>query len=132
MEKRIPVTCAIIEQDGLLLAAKRPLHKDQGGLWEFPGGKIHDGETAEQCIIREIKEELNIDIEPLKRLPHSVHSYPDKTIELIPFTAKIVDGTPRPNEHIAVGWFSPHHLMDLQWCQADLPILHFFLQNILK
>lgn len=124
------VTCAIIIDKGKALAALRNRQMSQSWKWEFPGGKIDKGETAEACIKREIKEELNIDIIINERLTPTIHSYPDKTIELIPFICSIESGTVCPVEHEKVSWFSPEELMSLNWAEADLPVLKEFLLKL--
>lgn len=94
------------------------------------GGKIDQGETAEACIKREIKEELNIDIIINERLTPTIHTYPDKTIELIPFICSIESGTVCAVEHEKVSWFSPEELMSLNWAEADLPVMKEFLLKL--
>ena len=75
-------------------------------------------------------EELNIDIELLQRLPAHRHAFPNKTIELIPFVARISKGTPQAIEHQEIAWFAPQQLPDLEWCEADWPIVARFLENL--
>lgn len=119
----ISVTCAIIRRNGRILAAQRALDAHLGGQWEFPGGKIDAGETEEACIVREIREELGIEIRPTKRLPDSVYDYGDKQIRLIPFECDLVDGEPVAREHAAITWLEPSDLLTLSWCAADIPIV---------
>lgn len=95
----IKVTCAIIENEDTVLVVQRSTTMSLPLKWEFPGGKIEIGESEEESIIREIKEELNLDIEVSKRLNSSVFDYPNISIELIPFVAKQVGGQIGLNEH---------------------------------
>ena len=119
----ISVTCAIIKRGETFLAAQRSQDTHLAGKWEFPGGKVDEGETAEACIAREIREELGVEIQPTRRLSDSIHDYGDKQIRLIPFECDLVKGEPVAHEHASVGWFTPNDLRTLSWCEADLPIL---------
>ena len=82
-EKHIQVTCAIIEQDGFVLAAQRSATMRLPFKWEFPGGKIQSGETPEECLHREIDEELGVEIAICKYLPLATHNYPSITVTLL-------------------------------------------------
>jgi len=123
----IRVTCAIIFEDGKVLAALRSRQMTRSWNWEFPGGKIDNGELPEQCIIREIKEELDVDINIDSALTPIVHAYPEKTIELIPFLCHIHSGHLKAVEHEKVSWFKPDQLESLNWAPADTPVLKEFL-----
>ena len=125
----IKVTCAIILDKGKVLAALRSRQMCQSWKWEFPGGKIDEGETAEECVRREIDEELSVQISIHHKLTPVVHSYPDKTIELIPFVCSITDGELNAVEHEKVSWFSPDELSSLNWADADLPVMQEFLEK---
>ncbi|MCG8579710.1 MAG: (deoxy)nucleoside triphosphate pyrophosphohydrolase, partial [Bacteroidales bacterium] len=117
------VTCAIIINEGRRLAALRSRQMSESWKWEFPGGKIDEGETAEQCIQREIKEELAGSIDITERLASVIHFYPDKTIELIPFICTIREGKVCAVEHEKVSWFLPDELQALNWAGADKRII---------
>lgn len=119
----IDVTCAIIRRDGKILAAQRGPNAHLAGRWEFPGGKVDLGESEERCIVREIREELGIEIRPIRRLADSVHDYGDKQIRLIPFECELSGGEPEAREHASVGWFQVTDLKSLDWCDADLEIV---------
>lgn len=126
--KVIDVTCAlIVNQKNQILVAQRSPHMNLPLKWEFPGGKIEDGETPEKCVSREIKEELNIEIEIIKSLPINVHSYSTITIKLIPFICKFIGGEITLKEHSDFRWFNPNELLDLNWADADIPILYHYL-----
>lgn len=97
--------------------------------WEFPGGKIEDNETAEECLIREIKEELNIEIEITGSLSPNDHQYPDKLIRLIPFICRQKDGELILKEHADYKWLDAKDLLDLDWAEADVPIIEQYLNR---
>jgi 8-oxo-dGTP diphosphatase len=91
--------------------------------WEFPGGKIEPNESEKDCIKREIKEELDIEIGIIKRLTSSFFDYPEISIELIPFLANHITGNISLKEHKHYLLSTKHELKDLDWADADLPIL---------
>lgn len=126
MEVRIiPVVCAIIEQDDLVLCALRSEHMSLPGKWEFPGGKLEVNELPEEALIREINEELNIEIKIIEALPIAKHAYvPEKIIQLIPFRCEIVnDETPTATEHAELRWVKRGELLQLDWAEADVPLV---------
>jgi 8-oxo-dGTP diphosphatase len=100
--------------------------------WEFPGGKIEPGEAEEPALIREIQEELNVDIEILERMP--VHDYaymPEKIIRLIPYRCVIKDVSQiQAREHAELRWVERHQLSELDWAAADVPVVNDIIQNI--
>ena len=96
--------------------------------WEFPGGKLEMGESEEACIIREIKEELNINISPLKKLSNSIHDYGSFKINLIPFIAEYISGEIELSEHKAYKLLDKNELLSLDWAEADLPIVEELLK----
>jgi 8-oxo-dGTP diphosphatase len=117
------VACAVIVHEGLILATRRAPGMDHAGLWEFPGGKLHPNESYEDCLVREIKEELNVTVRIIGKLEPSEFDYPNKRIRLVPFWAEIVDGNIQSFEHDRVEWFAPSQLMRLAWPGADMPIV---------
>jgi len=125
----VKVSCAIIERGDKILAARRGAAQSQAGLWEFPGGKLNNGETAASSLIREIKEELGIEIIPKNPLPSVIYSYPAITIELIPFISHIITGEPEPREHSEIMWIEPRDALKLEWAPADIPVVKGYLQN---
>lgn len=128
-KKTIEVTCAIIENEGCILAAQRSEHMTPALKWEFPGGKVEPGEKPEHCIKREIKEELNIDIEVIKSLPPHEHDYGPRIIKLLPFVCSICGGTMECREHKDVTWGKPHELAGLDWAEADIPVYREYVKN---
>lgn len=127
MNKTIKVTCAIILFDNQVLAVQRSETMKLPLKWEFPGGKIEEGETEVECIKREIFEELNIKIEIKNQLTPVTHEYPDFKIKLIPFTAEYVSGELILKEHANSVLVNKKKLINLDWAEADLPILQEYL-----
>ncbi len=125
--KKIQVACAIIILEEKILVVQRSDTMSLPLKWEFPGGKIESGESDEECIKREIIEELNIKIELISRLTPSRYNYPDFQIELIPFLAKYIDGVIKLAEHKKYLLLKKYELSDLDWAEADIPILNEYL-----
>lgn len=126
--KKIEVTCAIILVNEKILVVQRSENMKLPLKWEFPGGKIENGEDDEDCIKREIKEELNINIELISRLSPSHFNYPNFSIELIPFVANYIDGEIKLTEHKQYLLLEKVDLEGLDWAEADIPILNEFLK----
>ena len=119
------VSCAvIIDQNQNILVTQRSATMPLPLKWEFPGGKIDDGETAEQSLLREIKEELDISILIVSALSPNIHQYGTKTIRLIPFVCRIVAGQITLHEHQEYRWLKPDELLSLDWAEADLPVVY--------
>ncbi len=95
--------------------------------WEFPGGKIEAGETAEECLIRELREELGVSVFIGSALSPATHCYPDFTVTLYPFTCRLTGGTVSMYEHHALKWVEPQQMSDLDWAAADLPVIREYL-----
>ena len=121
------VAAVIFNEDNKILIAQRNLKKSQGGLWEFPGGKIESGETREHAIVREIKEEMNIEIEVEKYLAEKVFEYPEKTINLIALKCKIINGKITLNEHEDAKWINKNELTNYNFAPAD----RFIIEKII-
>lgn len=127
----IDVSCAIIiDENGNVLVAQRSKIMTLPLKWEFPGGKVELGETAESSIIREIKEELNVNIEIVNALPDNIHTYGVKKIRLIPFVCKIKSGSIYLKEHATYRWLQPEQMLGIDWADADLPIVYDFIQQV--
>jgi 8-oxo-dGTP diphosphatase len=124
----LKVTCAIIKVENKILVAQRSEKMKLPLKWEFPGGKLEDNEDEIECIKREIKEEINIEIEVLKRLSNSIYDYETFKINLIPFIATYVSGEIILAEHKEYKLLDKSELLNLDWAEADLPILHEFLK----
>jgi 8-oxo-dGTP diphosphatase len=128
MPNTINVTCAIIVKDNRILVAQRSERMKLPLKWEFPGGKLEENESEKDCIKREIKEEINIDIEILKKLSNSIYDYGTFKINLIPFLAEYVSGEIRLAEHKEYKLLEKAELLSLDWAEADLPIVEEFLK----
>ncbi len=124
----INVICAIIFFNNKILVAQRSEVMKLPLKWEFPGGKLEDGESEIDCIKREIKEEINIDIEVLEKLSNSIFDYGDFKINLIPFISTYVTGEIILSEHKDYKLLDKTELLNLDWAEADLPILKEFLK----
>jgi len=125
-----PVACAVIENEsGHVLLAKRPEGKCLGGFWEFPGGKIEAGESAEAAIVRELEEELLIQTQVFQTLETVEHHYEKFSIRLIPCRAKILAGVPTPTEHSDIDWFAIQEIAIETLAPADVPILGQLLKQ---
>jgi len=126
----INVTCAIIRNDeNDILIVRRGEKSDHPFKWEFPGGKINDDETEEECIIREIREELSMEIVICKRLQDTEFDYGIKKIRLIPFVCETLDELPVLSEHIAFRWIGAGELKDVDFSEADVIVAENFLKD---
>jgi len=126
----IQVTCALIEDDDQILCAQRSEKMSLPLKWEFPGGKLENGETLEECLRREIKEELGLDIKILEQLPSNTHKYSDKkVIKLIPFRCSLQTSEIDLKEHLKIEWASIFQLENFDWAEADIPIVQYYIQN---
>ena len=117
------VVAALIWQDGKFMACQRPAHKARGLLWEFVGGKVEPGESREEALIRECREELNVGIEVGDIFMNLVHEYPDLTVNLILFEASIANGEPEKLEHNDIKWIKVAEIDDYDFCPADEEVL---------
>ena len=120
----IDVVCGLIEDGkGRLLACRRAAGQALAGRWEFPGGKLEPGEDAAGALVRELREELGIEVETGAALGVVEHDYGDFAIRLIPLRCRITRGEPHPHEHDAIRWVGPEEAGGLEWAAADRPIV---------
>ncbi|MDO4732958.1 MAG: (deoxy)nucleoside triphosphate pyrophosphohydrolase [Bacillota bacterium] len=119
----IEVVAALIREKDKLLICQRPAHKTRALLWEFPGGKIEPGESREQALFRECREELAIGISIGELLLELVHEYPDIRIHLSLFDAVVSEGRPQKLEHAKIKWISPAEISNYRFCPADEEML---------
>jgi 8-oxo-dGTP diphosphatase len=124
----INVTCAIILVDSKILVTQRSENMSLPLKWEFPGGKLEENESELECIKREIKEELNIEIEVLYKLSNSIFDYGTFKINLIPFIANYISGEILLLEHKDYRLLDKTELLNLDWADADIPIVEEFLK----
>jgi len=128
-KRHVHVACAIIERDGLVLAARRSIRMSLPLKWEFPGGKLEAGETPQECLHRELHEELAVTVAIVDSLPLVTHSYPDFTCTLYPFICTLTSSELTLHEHDQLNWLPPQQLPTLDWLAADLPVLHAYLER---
>jgi mutator protein MutT len=121
--KCIEVSAALIFYRGKLLITQRHAQSHLGGLWEFPGGKREPGEAFEQCLVREIREELGVDIAVGELFEEIHHDYPEKSVHLKFFTCKLLAGDPQPLDCAAVRWIEKTQLADFEFPAADAQLL---------
>lgn len=130
MNKIIPVSCAVIFFQDKILAVRRSPQMPLAGFWEFPGGKLENEESPQECLQREILEELELKIQVGIELPISEYSYLEgKTIRLIPFLAQIKSGEINLLEHDKYLWLGVNELFEVNWAIADIPIVQYLKEN---
>ena len=117
------VVAALIWDENRFLACQRPAHKARGLLWEFVGGKVEPGETREQALIRECKEELAVTVAVRDVFMEVDHVYPDLTVHLTLFNASIAEGVPQKIEHNDLRWITVEEIDQYEFCPADEEIL---------
>ena len=117
------VVAALIWQGETFMICQRPAHKARGLLWEFVGGKVETGETKEQALIRECREELDVTLSVGDVFMEVLHEYPDLTVHLTLFHAVIAEGTPRKLEHNDIRWITTDEIDQYPFCPADEEIL---------
>lgn len=125
MKLLLVVACALIDRDGRVLIAQRPEGKGMAGLWEFPGGKVEAGERPEQCLIRELQEELGITVKEACLAPLTFASYPYDDFHLLMplYVCRRWDGLVTATEHKALKWVRPQALRDYPMPPADEPLI---------
>lgn len=119
----IQVAAAIIRENERILLSKRPLDKHQGGKWEFPGGKIDQGELAVEALKRECKEELGIEIKSPSLFEVVDFDYGDKQVRISFYTVERFKGVPEGREGQKVDWFALHELSSLEFPEANQPVV---------
>ena len=119
----VEVVAALIWKEDRFLACQRPANKARGLLWEFVGGKVEPGETKQQALIRECREELDVTIEVGDVFMQLQHEYPDLTVSLTLFHAGIVSGVPQKLEHHDIRWITTAEIDQYDFCPAEEEIL---------
>ena len=117
------VVAALIWRGDRFLICRRPPNKARGGLWEFVGGKVEKGETPEDALVRECREELDIILTVDGLFMDVTHVYPDITVHLSLYNARIASGTPKLLEHTDLKWITPEEIPQYEFCPADRDIL---------
>ena len=120
---RVEVSAALIFRKGKLLITQRPTESHLGGLWEFPGGKREPDETFEQCLVRELREELGVKAKVGQLFEEITHAYADKTVHLKFFLCELLEGEPQPLGCAAIKWIGKSQLADYDFPAADARLL---------
>ena len=123
------VVAALIWNGDKFMICQRPANKSRALLWEFVGGKVEQGETKEQALIRECKEELNVLLSVGDVFMDVIHEYPDITVHLTLFNATIAEGEPQKLEHNDIQWITPSEIPNFELCPADEEILQKLIGN---
>lgn len=123
MKKHIHVVGAVIIENGKILCAQRGPDKALPLKWEFPGGKIEEGESPQEALRREINEEMQCKVEIGEQIDYTVYEYDFGIVHLTTFYCKLIEGTPVLTEHVSIRWLSPHELPSLDWAPADIPAI---------
>ena len=119
----IEVVAALIWEGDTFMICQRPAHKARGLRWEFAGGKVEPGETKEQALVRECREELAVTLQVGEVFMELTHQYPDLTVRLTLFCASIQEGTPKMLEHNDIRWITVGEIDQYPFCPADKEIL---------
>ena len=121
MTRRFNVVGAVIVNNERVLAAKRGPGGSLPYMWEFPGGKIEDGESPQEALVREIGEELLVDVRVGEEIVSTTHDYEFGVVTLTTYYCELRSGTPRLTEHAALRWLTPDELSSVEWAPADVP-----------
>jgi len=116
------VTCAIIEKEGKILIARCAEGQKLAGKWEFPGGKVEDGESPEECLKRELEEEFGIQVEVGEFITSNKHTYEHISIELMAYRVKYISGEFTLTDYDTIEWVAPEELLNYDLAEADIPI----------
>lgn len=123
------VVAALIWDGDKFMACQRPANKARGLMWEFVGGKVEPGETREQALVRECREELAVTVSVGDVFMEVVHEYPDLTVHLTLFHATITEGEPQKLEHNDIRWITPAEISQYDFCPADQEILREIIRK---
>lgn len=125
--KPLEVVCALIQQGSRTLITQRGPAMRHPGKWEFPGGKVEAGESPTRALIREIREELHLEVAPQRQLLTLTHTYPERTISLTAYLCTLKGGIIQLSEHQAWTWIRAEDWRQYDWLEGDLPICrHYF------
>lgn len=125
--KTIDVVCAILERDGQILLAQRPEHADQAGMWELAGGKVEPGETQQEALIRELREELAIEVQPGDYVASHQREVSRRLIHLHAWHVPHFSGIPVAHYHTQLVWCTPRQALTYNLAPADVPLLEAFI-----
>src|SRR3954468_14094944 len=123
MKKNLYVVGAVIIENGKILCAQRGPSKSLPFKWEFPGGKIEEGESPQEALRREINEEMRCEIEIGEQVEDTVYEYDFGVVHLKTFYCRLIAGEPILTEHVSIQWLYPNDLRSLDWAPADIPAI---------
>lgn len=129
MENTVQVVAALIWKENRFMICQRPANKTRAFQWEFVGGKAEKGETKEEALIRECREELDITVKPGKIFMEVDHRYPDINVHLTLFNAEIAEGEIKMLEHNDIKWITPKEIENFTFCPADKEILEKIMRE---
>ena len=124
------VVAALIWRGEKFMICQRPAHKARGLLWEFVGGKVEAGETPQEALIRECREEIDVLLSVGDAFMDVTHEYPDLDVHLTLFHATIASGEPKKLEHNDIRWITPQEIPDYDFCPADVEILEKLMEKM--
>lgn len=130
MKKEINVVGAVVVDNGKVLSAQRSQSMSLPGMWEFPGGKIEQGETPRDALVREMQEELLCTVEIGDEVASTRHEYDFGFVTLTTFYSRLVDGTPRLTEHSEIRWIDAAELDSVEWAPADVPAVQRVMRDL--
>lgn len=130
MKKEINVVGAVVVDNGKVLSAQRNQSMSLPGMWEFPGGKIEQGETPRDALVREMQEELLCTVEIGDEVASTRHEYDFGFVTLTTFYSRLVDGTPRLTEHSEIRWIDAAELDSVEWAPADVPAVQRVMRDL--
>jgi len=125
----IKVVCGIIFHDDKVFVCRRKEGKLLSGFWEFPGGKMEEGESQQEALIRELKEELEMEVSIDSFLGRAIHDYGSFKIELIGYNCSLINYAGKLSDHDAYKWITPKDLLTIKLAQADIPIAKMITNN---
>ncbi|HEX4796467.1 MAG TPA: 8-oxo-dGTP diphosphatase MutT [Humisphaera sp.] len=127
---RKDVVIAVVVREGKVLICQRRESDSFGGFWEFPGGKREADETPEQCLVRELREELQLDVTPTRALAPIEHDYPSIHVRLLPYQCECEVGEPKAIACEQFAWVQPHQLRDYRFPQANAPLIELIAAEL--
>ncbi|MYL32073.1 NUDIX domain-containing protein [Pontibacillus yanchengensis] len=123
MKQEIYVVGAVIIENNKILCAQRGYTDTMPLVWEFPGGKIEEGESPQEALYREVEEEMDCTVEIGEQVEHTVYEYDFAIVHLTTYYCKLLKGEPVLKEHAAFKWLSPGELLSIDWAPADMPAI---------